>query len=120
MASEADIKTFKATLAAMAGTKESIKQAKEWLLARPAHAGTLAVALREHVVTCPDFQKVLFAVYLLNDVFFGTSAKDPFRKDFFPQLPTVIHHATQKAPDDASKEKVRRVVELWGAKKVFP
>ena len=52
-----------APLADMSGTKESIKQAKEWLLQRPEKAETFAKALQKHVMNEPGFQKLLFAVY---------------------------------------------------------
>ena len=68
--------TFQQLLADMSGTKESIKQAKEWLLQRPDKAEVFAKALQKHVSQNPGFQKLLFAVYLLNDIFFAARTKD--------------------------------------------
>ena len=45
--------TFQQLLADMSGTKESIKQAKEWLLQRPDKADTFAKALQKHVYQNP-------------------------------------------------------------------
>lgn len=115
-----DAATFATLLADMAGTKESIRHAKQWLLARPGQAEAFAKALRTHITSEPGFQKILFAVYLLNDIFFAAKTKeDPFRTSFAPVLPEVVRGASWAAPDDPSREKVARVVELWGAKKVF-
>merc|ERR1712091_214252 len=107
-------------LADMSGTKESIKQAKEWLLQRPDKAETFAKALQKHVMNNPGFQKLLFAVYLLNDIFFAARTKeDPFRRSFAPVLSDIIRGASKSARDDTSREKLVKVIELWGAKKVF-
>ena len=118
---------FTEILETMAGTKQSIQQAKEWMLARPAAAPALAVALREYVVrgaaaakSAGAFAKILYAIYLLNDVFFNSGKDDPYRRGFYPELATVVHAASRAAPDDGAREKVLRVVELWGTKKVFP
>ena len=43
-----DAATFQQLLADMSGTKESIKQAKEWLLQRPDKAEVFAKALQKH------------------------------------------------------------------------
>ena len=115
-----DAATFQKLLADMSGTKESIKQAKEWLLQRPEKAETFAKALQKHVMNEPGFQKLLFAVYLLNDIFFAARTKeDPFRRSFAPVLTDIIRGASKSAKDDASREKLVKVIELWGAKKVF-
>ena len=107
-------------LADMSGTKESIKQAKEWLLQRPDKAETFAKALQKHVTQQPGFQKLLFAVYLLNDIFFAARTKeDPFRRSFAPVLSDIIRGAAKAADNDASRDKLVKVIELWGAKKVF-
>ena len=50
-----DAATFQKLLADMSGTKESIKQAKEWLLQRPDRAETFAKALQRHVTQAPGF-----------------------------------------------------------------
>ena len=86
-----DAATFQQLLADMSGTKESIKQAKEWLLQRPDRAEVFAKALQKHVAQQPGFQKLLFAVYLLNDIFFAARTKeDPFRRSFAPVLSDII------------------------------
>ena len=51
-----DAATFQKLLADMSGTKESIKQAKEWLLQRPDRAETFAKALQKHVMNEPVFR----------------------------------------------------------------
>ena len=89
-----DAATFQKLLADMSGTKESIKQAKEWLLQRPDRAEVFAKS-----ITCDDpttgFQKLLFAVYLLNDIFFAARTKeDPFRRSFAPVLTDIIRGAS--------------------------
>ena len=112
--------TFQQLLADMSGTKESIKQAKEWLLQRPDKADVLAKALQKHVSQNPGFQKLLFAVYLLNDIFFAARTKeDPFRRSFAPVLSDIIRGASKAASDDKQRDKLVKVIELWGAKKVF-
>ena len=68
----------------------------------------------------PGFQKLLFAVYLLNDIFFAARTKeDPFRRSFAPVLSDIIRGASKAADNDASRDKLVKVIELWGAKKVF-
>ena len=112
--------TFQQLLADMSGTKESIKQAKEWALQRPEKADTFAKALQKHVYQNPGFQKLLFAVYLLNDIFFAARTKeDPFRRSFAPVLSDIIRGASKAASDDKQRDKLVKVIELWGAKKVF-
>ncbi|KAJ1449576.1 hypothetical protein M885DRAFT_535088 [Pelagophyceae sp. CCMP2097] len=111
---------FGAILRDMVGTKESIKGAKDWMLARTAHAQLLAVALRKHVVSARgDFTRVLFAVYLLNDVFFNTAKDETYRYACFDQLGAMLHAACASATDDDQRAKVLRVVDLWGAKAVY-
>ena len=46
-----DAATFQKLLADMSGTKESIKQAKEWLLQRPDRAEVFAKALQKQATT---------------------------------------------------------------------
>ncbi|KAJ8598152.1 hypothetical protein CTAYLR_007363 [Chrysophaeum taylorii] len=129
MAASAEmLSEFESLLDKIAGTKESIRRAKDWMLSRPQHVGELAAALREHVErwawrseasAVERFSKILFAIYLLNDVFFNSGDDDPFRQGCLGQLGAVVSAARATAPDQAAKDKVSRVVDLWGAKKVF-
>lgn len=109
---------FGALLDELGGTKESINKAKDWMLARPQHVHELAVALREHVERS-DFSKILYAIYLLNDVFFNSSNDDPFRSGFFGQLARIVQCASSAAPDQASRDKICKVMDLWGSRNVF-
>ena len=119
---------FRVILEQMAGTKESIRKAKEWVFERPSEIGPLAETLRDHVVrqsqkesASPEerFKCVLYAIYLLNDVFFNSTKEEPFRDGCLPELPAVVKAARRAAPNDASRDKVTRVVDLWGSKQVF-
>lgn len=119
---------FKSVLETIAGTKESIRQAKEWMLARPHEVRALARALREHVEAWASrehasgadrFNKILFAIYLLNEVFFNSGPDEPFRRGCLEQLPAVMAAATSTAPDQACRDKVSRVIDLWGTKNLF-
>lgn len=119
---------FEAMLGTIAGTKESIRQAKDWMLSRPADVTDLARALREHVEAWADredadqeerFTKILYAIYLLNDVFFNSGNDDPYRFGCLGELPAVMAAAREAAFDDGSRDRVSRVIDLWGSKKVF-
>ena len=117
---------FLGVLGKIAGTKESIRKAKDWIFGRPEKIDALARILRDHVVATTNgvlprddrFTTALYAIYLLNDVFFNSTKDEPFRDGCLPYLPDIVTAATEAAPGD-SKEKVLRVVDLWGTKQIF-
>lgn len=92
----------------------------------------------------PGFNRLLYVLYLINDCLFNYSVDDnkapdgqlqpspyhiagtpqeltklDFRDMVFPQLPTMVHLASKRAELDLDREKVARVVQLWGEKAVF-
>lgn len=109
--------SFRQVLDKITGTKESIRQARDWIASRPDHVATFSTTLRDHVdKQHKHFAKVLWAMYLLNDLFFGVeSLREGFRKD----LPTIVSSACAAAPDEASRSQILDVVELWAARRVF-
>ena len=73
-----DAATFQQLLADMSGTKESIKQAKEWLLQRPDKAEVFAKALQKHVPK-PGFPEITFRcrLFVERHLLRGWTKEDP-------------------------------------------
>lgn len=119
------------------GSKDSIKNTRKWILERAHSMSDIAFTFQEFlngISTSGDaFTKMLYAVYIINDIFFNPSlatTKGPYTKImgdswncavdvlgcFSPFLPSILHCVYNHSPDDSSREKLKKILELWMSK----
>jgi hypothetical protein len=104
-------------------TQDSIKAAKDWIMARAKLCNDIVAALKSQLATLNGFEPRLHVMYLVNDVLLHSS-KAPM--DFFaPALQRSLFELCQLACDDrvASPEQKQKIIDLvgiWGAKNFYP
>ncbi|CAH9093409.1 unnamed protein product [Cuscuta europaea] len=114
-------------LSNLAGTKESIKGAKNWFMQRSPLIHTLAEALRDRVLSLDDSERQLHIIYLANDILFDSLQRriNPHELDnealaFKPVLASMlarVYHNPQNKEENQSR--LQKIVQFWGSKEVF-
>jgi hypothetical protein len=92
-------------------TKDSIKAAKTWIMARPDRAKEIAAYVQSRVEKLTDFEKKLNIIYLLHDVLHHSSREraktdtsDIFSESFQPYLGQILKlGARGEHPDNQEK-----------------
>ncbi|CAL5223139.1 g5604 [Coccomyxa viridis] len=120
---------FAQVLAALTGSKESIKASKEWFMACEPHAAGMAAQMADFLSSAPTHEQRLHVLYLANDVLLKglaqraggvTEESDHIVQAFKPVLLQMLSTLSTKA--DQAPDVVQRltsIVNFWGERKVF-
>ncbi|DBA71019.1 TPA: hypothetical protein ACH3X2_011449 [Trebouxia sp. C0005] len=120
---------FSQVLAALSGSKESIKQSQQWFMACMPYASGMAAALALHVRNMPDYDKQLHVLYLANDILLkrlsqrppGSAADvDEVAQAFKPWLPGILGMAfSTGGRTDQVKERLLKILTFWSDRKLY-
>jgi hypothetical protein len=110
-------------LEALQATKESIKEAKNWIMNRPTNAASIAETLRDHVGRTEHFENRLNVIYLINDVLHHSvrqrvGESDEF-SDALQQHVVDIFRTTCQAQNIENQERAFKVLRLWASKGIY-
>ncbi|DBB16897.1 TPA: hypothetical protein ACH3X3_015132 [Trebouxia sp. C0006] len=120
---------FSQVLAALSGSKDSIKQSQQWFMACLPYAPGMAAALALHVRNMPDYEKQLHVLYLANDILLkrlsqrppGSAADvDEVAQAFKPWLPGILGMAfSTGGRTDQVKERLLKILTFWSDRKLY-
>eukprot|EP00029_Vermamoeba_vermiformis_P006340 TRINITY_DN2457_c0_g1_i2.p1 TRINITY_DN2457_c0_g1~~TRINITY_DN2457_c0_g1_i2.p1 ORF type:complete len:395 (-),score=108.75 TRINITY_DN2457_c0_g1_i2:55-1239(-) len=131
---EEDIKQFSSKLDGLVGTKESIKDTKNWIMERLYKAADVATFMKAKTERVKEFVAKLNIIYVANDVLHhglklrtGTQKADGFSAAFKPHLATMLRSAYVNGFDPEGKladkdrlEKLSKLLRIWRDKAIFP
>lgn len=120
------------------GSKDDIKEIREWIMARCHSLIAVGVELNSFVkkkyssMCCPEsFSKIFYTIYVINDLFFNgagattsglyTSVVNETRPVdlagcIVPQLPNLMNIAYCSCCSDNDRDKLMKIVMLWESK----
>jgi len=134
---ESDSRELEMLLSTLNGTKDSIKNAKDWIIKNISHSSTIVFSLFQQVMNEKmDTTRKLHVLYLVNDVLYHSlkmrpesGQLDQFSEAILPYLPPMMHcvcHAPisdQVMPSDDSTneivEKISKILFLWSQRKIY-
>lgn len=111
---------LRAKLGSLNETQDSIVANAQWIMFHRRHASSTAQLWLERLHTSPQHKK-LNLIYLANEVVQQSRARG--KQDFLTAFEPIIAEATGAAYREASTEvrgKIRRVVDVWKGRGVFP
>jgi hypothetical protein len=140
-----DYESLKGMLHQNNGSRDNIKIIRRWIIERAHSIHAIGHALRDFVVYLPvtisnRFEKVITTLYVINDVFFNVKTAsliglytslltDPTIKvvnteidlptALYSYLVNILENGYSLASNEAQKEKVLRLVHLWGSKNFY-
>jgi hypothetical protein len=140
-----DYESLKGMLHQNNGSRDNIKAIRRWIIERAHSIHAIGHALRDFVVYLPvtisnRFEKVITTLYVINDVFFNVKTAsliglytslltDPAIKvvnteidlptALYSYLVNILENGYTLASNEAQKEKVLRLVHLWGSKNFY-
>jgi RNA recognition motif-containing protein len=131
---EDDVKQFSAKLDGLVGTKESIKDTKNWIMERLYKASDVATFMKAKTERVKEFVAKLNIIYVANDVLHhglklrtGTQKADGFSTAFQPHLATMLRSAYVNGFDPEGKlsdkdrlEKLSKLLRIWRDKAIYP
>jgi len=106
-------------------TKDAIKLAKNWIMARPNQSKEIAVSFRSRIEKANDFDQRLNMVYLIHDILHHSArnrqpneTSDVFSEAFQSHIVTIMRVTCQGTNSD-DQEKIAKVVRIWEEKGIF-
>ncbi|XP_024517616.1 calcium homeostasis endoplasmic reticulum protein isoform X2 [Selaginella moellendorffii] len=112
----------------LSGTKEAIKNARNWFVQRSTFAPTLVEVLRDRVTKSDgNVDSQMNILYLVNDILFSslqsrlnTKELDGVALAFRPVLSSILVAIYQNPRvNDAEREQVEKMLQFWRTKEVY-
>jgi hypothetical protein len=110
-----DLKKLDQTLDNLVPTKESIRNAKNWMLQRTDMAKEIASRIKSRVEHSRSFEDKLNVIYVLHDVLHHScrnrkaNERDPWADAFEAVLPSILRRTYKNEPTE-NQEKVAKVL----------
>eukprot|EP00727_Mastigamoeba_balamuthi_P001136 m51a1_g11019 putative flowering time control protein fpa (665) ;mRNA; f:398106-400423 len=121
-----ELTELEAKLEALTPTKDSIKGAKDWVMARSDKTADIAHTIRGFVERAQSFDQRLTCVYLINDVLHAALRRrqqgeqsDEVSAAFQEALPAIAYH-TLRGVVSPARDKATKVFQLWADKGIYP
>ncbi|BDA50806.1 probable calcium homeostasis endoplasmic reticulum protein at N-terminal half [Coccomyxa sp. Obi] len=120
---------FSQVLAALTGSKDSIRQSKDWFIACALHAAGMAAMMADHVSKAASYDQQLHVLYLANDVLLKgqtqrgegvADSADPIAQAFRPVLLLMLSAIASKGGHTPEViQRLTSIVDFWGERQVY-